>query len=277
MGSEVKYKNIVKLRSEDDVKYFHDLKKQMFDTEIVWNNNNGEWSLPRTWHVSSDMSLCKRYRPTSYADFYEKYVSEGEGIKVEPQLPNSSYGDRCKVGRTEEYLLELSRKFKELYEEKRPSSKGKFSLSQYYDLIVCHVIVETYDGWRREQDVIDAIKRAHPDCVFHDPTPDLDCTCGVDLIVEGKNNDKKMVQIKPESFFKSSMSSTKNDREAHRTGGKKEQIRKKYLESHKELGITDNTLYFIVYRKDEGLLKRVVNGQERLIGTFEQWRSVYDD
>lgn len=142
--------------------------------------------------------LYKILQPTSYEDFYHKYVSYAE------QHFNESVPNR---GLTEKELIQLGQRYKNMTEK-----NGNFSqpLSVYVYDAICHIIIETYDGMRKEQEALAIAKRhdknIRPSDYFHDSN------YGMDML--SVKNDKVVygIQIKPLSFFKSKRADVYRDR-----------------------------------------------------------------
>lgn len=175
--------------------------------------------------------LMKRLKPTSLEDAYRQYLESGR---------NEKHLNPVSRGRDENELEAIAKKWRDengLYE--RP-------LVDYYDALVLHAVVETYEGYKYEQPVMDALMGAGFDAEW--PDKGDDGKYAVDIIVK-KHGCRIHVQVKPLSFFTGMKDHTKNDRVG---------IWDKMKAARKKFG--DVIYRFVVYDKQTGLW--VINENE---------------
>lgn len=150
--------------------------------------------------IGSCMYLCKELKPTSYEDFYNKYVASGREWSYKDTAGRKS----TLRGRTYDELEEIAIRWK----EDCPGSK--YPLSTFYDAIILHAIIETFMGNKMEMDARD--KLHENGFVTEDVTDDEDAKMGIDFKVYKGNELKFLMQVKPLRFFISTNRDTHNDR-----------------------------------------------------------------
>ena len=199
-----------------------------FYLDEIYKNNYA----PRR-KIGSCTYLFNELKPTSYQDFFEKYINF---------LQND---DKKFRGRSIEEITEMAKDFQETAIKKYPDNKliQKMTFEDFFDLLVLHIIIETYDGHIAEN----YFKKMYEDNGFEvtEPNENDDAVMGIDFII--KTNDKiHFIQVKPRTFA-TSTSSTGYDRANHFR--KEELIKEKYGESA--------SLEFIFYERgnDENDIK----------------------
>jgi len=158
--------------------YFANCKKTSWMTkEFNWH-----WYTINNRKEIGDMSyLYHKYKPTSYKDFYIKYTTD-----------TGDDGDVRHRGRSEQELLQLAHKYQ------RISKRYDLPISTFYNNLVWHIIIQSYDGHKYEQQFINYINSLGYNAVT--VNSNLDAEYGVDIEVF---NDKKrlfFVQVKPITF-----------------------------------------------------------------------------
>ena len=130
--------------------------------------------------------LFKILNPSSYDDFYNKYIQYASAHKDEKIMYR---------GLTYDELYATAQSYKKYCEDNGCSA---YDLELYFYKLVCHIIYETYQGQNKERQFIKYINSLGYKCGKFDDY--LDTKYGMDLKVE---NDNKAfaIQIKPISFF----------------------------------------------------------------------------
>lgn len=151
--------------------------------QVIYKNH---FSYPR--YIGDCTLLCRLHLPVSYEDFYQKYLNYA--------LANSSKPIELR-GLTYDELLSESHRFKELVEEQTSIVND---ISVYYYGLVCHIIVETFNGKKKELQLLNYIQKTFGyECVPFDST--IDCRFGVDLKITDLEGNIYALQIKPDTFF----------------------------------------------------------------------------
>lgn len=166
------------------------LAKNQFVTS-VWRNNFSPSNV-----IGNCTNLYRKLNPENCEDFFKKYL---EYAKTHKDLPINERG------LTEEELVETAKSY---YEKCNPYGFNTF----LYDMI-CHIIVETYNGQQMESQFIKYLERLGYSCTKFDGA--VDAKYGLDIKVSNeKNNNQKpfAVQIKPISFFISNRMDVERDR-----------------------------------------------------------------
>ena len=152
---------------------------------------------------SASIGNCSRMysilKPDSYEDFYRKETEYAEahrdGMSVEER--GLTYDDICS----------LAEMYKALVEEK--DSSLVFNAALYFNLIICHAFIETFDGMKKEEDVIRYITSLGYNT--QKIAGIKDARSGVDILVTGKGS-RFYVQVKPCSFFRGNKEDLKRDK-----------------------------------------------------------------
>lgn len=142
-------------------------------------------------------NLYHKLKPTDYYDFYEKelrYAEENHDLPIEER------------GLTYEEFYMLAYKYKVLVEN---ATRLRYDLSVYFYSLVCHAIIETFVGQKKEEAIMDYITRNG--YVPKKVNGKKDAKYGVDIEVEG-NGKHFYIQVKPISFFISNYADTQEDR-----------------------------------------------------------------
>ena len=178
--------------------------------------------------IGSCSFLYKALKPVSYQDFYEKYIN---------YLPNVDAKYR---GRSLEEIITMAKDF----ENKAKNSFKDIEIIQnmtfedFFDLLILHIIIETYDGHIAEEHYKNLYHKLGYEII--EPNDNDDALRGIDFIIKGKNNHQHFIQVKPRSFA-TSTSSTAYDRANH--FNKEKLIKERYG--------NDSMLEFIFYEGDD--------------------------
>lgn len=151
---------------------------------IQYNNKlkNKWYILNGTKNVGCMTYLYKKYNnPKTYQQFYEAYITD----KYNKKNPET-------CGRNEEYLNKVARKLMNL-----DNNEEQFSV--YYNYIIQKLIIDTYDGLQKENQIKQKLINKGYTCV--EPTYYEDVKLSIDFKVYKDNNLYCLVQIKPLSFF----------------------------------------------------------------------------
>lgn len=174
--------------------YYEDVKNR------IGKKHNQLWkSISGRPYIGNCSYLYSVLKPVSYQDFFDKYVTfinpkyEGEKLKK-----NQFYG------RTIEDLTKLAQYYQE------QANDNNFTLEEYFDDIVCHVIIETFDGHKAEKELMRVLTEYGFD--VEETEGDMDAEYGVDLIVRKNGILKEFIQVKPISTFVRTNPSLINDR-----------------------------------------------------------------
>lgn len=177
--------------------------------------------------IGSCSYLYKLFKPTSYEDFLNQYTQYTYGPT--PEL----------CGRSIDELIVLSRLFQEKSEEINGNNEKfpKLTFEDYYDLLILHIIIETYDGQKVEEYYREMYESVG--CEIELPSEKEDARLGIDFIIK-TNERNHFIQVKPRTFITSTSSGTRADREHHFI--KEQSIKDKYG--------NDSRLEFIFYERD---------------------------
>ena len=148
-------------------------------------------------YIGNCTDLYHKLKPIDYEDFYNKelsFASENINLRVEQR------------GLTYEEFYELAVKYKTMVEEQTDLG---YDLSVYFYSLVCHAIIETFNGQMKEEQIIKLLRLRgyNPQKV----KGSKDARYGVDIAVEGISEDF-YIQVKPISFFLSNYQDTQDDR-----------------------------------------------------------------
>ena len=147
--------------------------------------------------IGNYTTLYQKLKPTDYLDFYQKelkYAEENHDLPIRER------------GLTYEEFYLLAYKYKILVEN---STNIKYDIDVYFYSIICHAIVETFIGQKKEEIIIESINRKGFTASKVDG--DKDTKYGVDIEVSG-NGQHFYIQVKPITFFKSNFPDTHTDR-----------------------------------------------------------------
>ena len=140
-------------------------------------------------YIGNCTALRRKLCPNSYEDFFEKMVTFAENNVELPII---------KRGLTRDELVESGKRYKQMIEERNPYINN--DLNVYINDLLCHIIVETYDGGLRENEIIDYLTK-YRGISCENFEWDIDTKYGVDVKIEMDNGMKYGIQVKPISFF----------------------------------------------------------------------------
>lgn len=189
---DVKYLNEEVGKWQGTTKYL-EAKRLLSDPKnsSVWRN---KYASRRS--VGSCVYLCDMFQPTSYQDFYEKYIQSGE---------DDSTTDVRFKGRTLDEIEEIAKKWHD------DVGDGVHSLETYFYGVIVHVIIETFQGAAHEQAAMNQLQKAG--FKVSKGTDDEDALMNIDIKVSDKDgNLKYLLQVKPLSFITSYRSDTVLDK-----------------------------------------------------------------
>ena len=173
------FSNVLKERT-----YYEELKNR------IGKKNNKVWkSISGRPFIGSCSYLYGLFKPESYQEFFDKYLAYPDPEHLDKRrLKKSSY-----YGRTMEDLVYLAEYYKNNAEDE------SFTLEEFFDDIVCHVIIETFDGHKAEKELMNVLT----DYGFEVEETEgvMDAEFGVDLIVKKDGEVKEYIQVKPISTF----------------------------------------------------------------------------
>ena len=188
---------------------------------IIWKDN-----FSYSNKIGNCTNLYRLLRPTSYKDFYFKYIKyASENIEKKIYDRGLTYGE----------LITLAEEYKSMCESK---TNLKYDLEIYFYDALCHIIIETKDGQKNEEDFIRYLESIGYECSNIDGRNDA--KFGVDIKLVKDGNDFGFIQVKPISFFKTNRADTQNDRI---------KLCEKYEMTKKEYGL--DTFYAIYSKKND--------------------------
>ena len=147
--------------------------------------------------IGNCTNLYHRLKPLDYKDFYDKelkYAEENHDLPIEER------------GLTYEEFYMLAHKYKTLLED---CTTLRYDISVYFYSLVCHAIVETFVGQKKEEAIMEHI--TGKGFKVNKVDGKKDAKYGVDIEVIGKGQ-HFYLQVKPISFFKSDYPDTHEDR-----------------------------------------------------------------
>lgn len=164
--------------------YYENLKSRIGKKHCVtWRNIAGRC------YVGNCSYLYALLKPIDYQDFFNKYVDYINPLeKGENKLKKNEL-----YGRSIEDLERLASHYKKL------TGDDSFTLEEYFDDIVCHVIIETFDGHKAEKELINILTQYGFE--VEETEGLMDAEFGVDLIVRKNGEIKEYIQVKPISTF----------------------------------------------------------------------------
>ena len=164
--------------------YYEELKSKIGKKHCtVWRSISGR---PYVGNCSYLYSVLK---PESYQDFLDKYIKfvNPNEVSLSKLKKNEFYG------RSIEDLERLAKHYQKL------ANDDNFTLEEYFDDIICHVIIETFDGHKAEKELINILTEHGFE--VEETEGVMDAEFGVDLIVKKNGNIKEYIQVKPISTF----------------------------------------------------------------------------
>lgn len=176
--------------------YYNELKK-LFNKEYntIYKTNYAPKS-----NIGDCSYLYSKYRPTSYEDFFMKYVNDfNDEFSFEEHKG-------CKdCGRSLEQFTRLAECYYndiEAYNKKR-KKKNNVTIQMCFDDLFNHVIIETFDGKIVERFLADLIRNSSDEFLVEECYGNKDSEYGADIIVRKVNDPKyvRYLQVKPNTFF----------------------------------------------------------------------------
>lgn len=190
--------------------------------------------------IGNCTTLYRKLKPVDYNDFFIKYIKHAECHK------NWKIWWR---GLTYDEILDISKRFKKKVYEK---TGVEHDISIFFYNVLCHIIIETFDGQKREEEFRKHLINLGYSVSTFDG--DIDTTYGVDIKVTRGDGKVSAIQIKPLSFYKSNKGHVQRDRIG---------LCKKYENALDNLGI--KTYYAIYcYDEDSGKTTWVMNPDGKL-------------
>lgn len=156
--------------------------------------------------VGDNSWLFKHLQPKNYQDFFNKYLAFTNGPSLNPDRNYTKWGlmKDEHYGRTLDDLITIAKFYKSL------CPHVDYPLEEFFDDIVNHIIIETFDGHQAEIELRDILVKNGFEVKEIDG--DLDAKCGVDLSIT-KNGKTNYIQVKPlTTFLGNSNESLKKDR-----------------------------------------------------------------
>lgn len=167
---------------------FTEIKKEDFKkTNRISKKYNTQWKKYAGRNSIGDCSnLFQRLRPVNYYDFYLKYTKDGEDT-VHNRQEFKYYG------RTEEEIEEVAKKYM------AECGNTSYTIEEFIKNVYMHVIIETFDGQIKEQDVNQLL--VNMGYTYEKPEKNEDSRFGIDFKVYKDCKLAFVLQIKPISFF----------------------------------------------------------------------------
>lgn len=165
-----------------DKNYYETLKNKIGSKYgIIWKEIAGRY------FVGNCSFLYKKLKPIDYQDFFTKYINYVQPNETK-SLKKSQY-----YGRSINDLLKLS------IEYKKRANDYEFTVEDFFDDIVNHVIIETFDGHAIEDYILRILEGKG--YTVNNEDGNMDARLGVDLTVRWKNKLLSYLQIKPITTF----------------------------------------------------------------------------
>lgn len=144
--------------------------------------------------IGNNTWLYKTLNPVDYQDFFDKYLACAKGESLDPNKKYRRWDLKKDEhsGRTLEDLITLAKFYKE------SCNHVDYPIEDFFDDLVNHIIIETYDGHQAERELGDILSRRGGE--VEETDGDFDSKFGVDLIVKTKKN-TYYIQVKPFSTF----------------------------------------------------------------------------
>lgn len=221
------------------------------DIKIIFNK---EYNMIYKVHYSPKTSigdcsfLYRKYKPSSYEDFFNKYIKD-----YTDDFSFENHKGNIYCGRSLQQLIFLSERYFNDIQDYNKKMKKKNDVTQQmcFDDLINHIIIETFDGKIVERFLSKMISESSSDFVVEECNGDKDSEYGADIIVKKKSdrNYIRYLQIKPHTFFLG----TKNK---SLISDRKRAIMKEY-KLRKSL---DNQGYieYIIYNKEALLLRNEI-------------------
>lgn len=171
-------------------KYYEENKKKFND-----NCNTQYCIINGRRFIGSNSWLYKTLKPKDYQDFFDKYLTFTKGKSLNPNVDYTNKWDLLKdehYGRTLEDLIAIARFYKSL------CPNVDYPLEDFFDDLVNHIIIETFDGHQAERSLSEDLSSKGFN--IQETDGDFDAKFGVDLIAT-KNGITRYIQVKPRSTF----------------------------------------------------------------------------
>lgn len=186
----------------------------------IWKDN---FSYPK--YIGNCSELYNKLSPTGYDDFYVKYLKYAK---------DNHHLSIKKRGIDYDKIVKESVRYKNMVFEKTGVDEDVSTF--FYDM-VCHIIVETFDGKKKEEKFRSYLERlGYSTSIFEG---EVDMFYGTDIKVICNDGTVFAVQIKPLSFFTSKRSDTMKDNAG---------LCRKYKKTLSEFGIET---YYAIYDKNK--------------------------
>lgn len=209
--------------------YYNELKKKINSLYgNIWKRISGR---P---FVGNCSYLYKKLKPDSYQDFYNKYINYTSPNKTKSLMKDEYYG------RTIDDLLNLANEYKYLCND------NSLTIDEFFDDIVNHVIIETFDGHIAESYITNILEKKGFTVINSDGR--LDAVLGVDLIVKWKEKIISFLQIKPITTFLGDKNKSLIDDRIN-FYGKQEKLNEYIKTAYKNCIIKNANIEYMLYDK----------------------------
>lgn len=191
-----------------------------------------------SYKVGNCTTLYRKYKPETYQEFADKYFNDYENNNFDLLKLN---GD-INYGRSVEQISLIAEKlFNEL-------NDNKITIENCFDLMITHIVIETFVGQKVEELVRDyIIKNGKHKLIL--PNQYEDTECGIDIITQNLVNNKiNFIQIKPISLFLSKQIGVITDRKKFHN--KYPKLLKNLIKEKYSINEIHDTLLYIVYSVD---------------------------
>lgn len=179
--------------NEDECRKAKEILKKRNTNTIIWRN---KFAPSRV--IGNCSKLYQIHEPEDYQDFFNKYT-----------LYSSEYKNTKSIamrGLTEDELNVLAWRYKV---ECEANGEKEHDVQLYLNEALCHIIIETFDGKKKERDFKNYL-RSKGYTILKDDFFD-DTVYGIDIKAV-KDNKTTLIQIKPLSFFVAERPDTQRDR-----------------------------------------------------------------
>ena len=186
--------------------------------------------------IGNCTNLYRKICPETCREFFEGYFKYAEqNITL----------DICDRGLTTSEFIKMCLQYKEVAER---NTKERFPIETYIYAMLCHIIVETFEGQKKEEDFKKYLESLGCECISYDGKIDARYSIDIKAVKKGK---EQAIQIKPISFFLSNAYDTVQD---------KLKMQKNYHEVLEKFGIET---FYAVYSIDEDTreIKWLKNGK----------------
>lgn len=187
--------------------------------------------------IGNCTNLYRKLQPTSYEDFFVKYFNFAE------QNLHLNIEER---GLTTSEFIRMCLQYKDVAER---NTKERYPIDIFIYGMLCHIIVETFEGQKKEEDFKKYLQKLGCECDSYDGKIDGRYSVDIKAIKKGK---EQAIQIKPISFFLSTAYDTVQD---------KLKMQRNYHEVLEKFGIET---FYGVYIIDENTreIKWLKNGKQ---------------